>query len=60
MIRTPLEHGVEPRVEIDIPWQAIYSRKMGVRHFYMRDEFRALFGARNGPCREVNNYIKDL
>lgn len=60
MIRIALEHGVEPRCEIDTPEQAEYYRKLGVRHFCAGDEFRILMAYWQEVCGQVRNLADSL
>lgn len=41
-IRVALEHGVEPRCEIETPEEADYYRGLGVKHFCLGDEVKVL------------------
>lgn len=40
MIKVALEHGVQPRCEVNTPDQAKYYLDLGVRHFCLGDELR--------------------
>lgn len=53
MIQIALDHGVQPRCELDTPEQAAYYKSLGVNHFCVFDEIRDLQAIWNGPCREV-------
>lgn len=53
MIRIALDHGVEPRCEIDTLEQAEYYKSLGVKHFCVGDEFRNLMAFWRGTCQEV-------
>ena len=41
-IRVALEHGIQPRCEIEHPSDAIYYKELGVRHFCLSDEIKIL------------------
>lgn len=41
-IRVALEHGVQPRCEIETPEDAIYYKELGVKHFCLGDQVKIL------------------
>lgn len=56
MIKIALEHGVQPRCEINTPDQANYYLDLGVRHFCLGDELRTnlnYWAASGGELRKV-------
>ncbi len=53
MIKTALEHGVQPRVEISTLQEAEYYKSLGVRHFCILDQMEILMAAWSGTCFDV-------
>lgn len=60
MIKTALEHGVHPRVEIGSLEDAEYYKSLGVRHFCILDQMRILMTAWNGPCADVKKMADSI
>jgi len=60
MIKIALEHGVQPRCEINFPSEAQYYIDLGVRHFCIGDEIRIKMNYWRDACGEMKKIANAL
>ncbi|MGI6030469.1 MAG: HpcH/HpaI aldolase family protein [Eubacteriales bacterium] len=60
MIEVALRHGVQPRCECDTMEQVEYYKSLGVKHFCVGDEMRAMMGYWNGTCAQVRKLADSM
>lgn len=57
-IRVALEHGVQPRCEIEKPEDAQYYKSLGVKHFCLSDEVKILRNWWNTNGKALESIVK--
>lgn len=58
-IRVALEHGVQPRCEIEKPEDALYYQELGVKHFCLGDQIKILRGWWDENGNRLKTMVKE-
>ena len=60
MIQIAQDHNVAVRCELDTMEQAEYYKSLGVKHFFVGDEFRNQMAYWRGTCGDVKKLAETI